>query len=221
MGCQDGEFPRMSVQRKPNGQGKHLDKVVDLLAACVVYPINDALVLSLLERVASPKPASLALTTKEKRQVNNRIKKLRQKLAAPPEFIIYLKKEGPPKFDTFGETALHEIVSAFDRSRHAVCRAHVCSLATVTYAQCPQVLRRVPPDRIREDIVNLIEERFWEHAEIAYIRLAAFWDRVSQLLNFIFFNIRQSERDGFPAVADRIRLNYVPMFPELSMVLST
>jgi hypothetical protein len=39
---------------------------------------------------------------------------------------------------------------------------------------------------------------------------------LGQLLDFAFFNIRQYERDGFPAVVDRIAANYVPLSPRLS-----
>jgi hypothetical protein len=60
-----------------------------------------------------------------------------------------------------------------------------------------------------------MSEMFWEHAEASYLRLASFWDRIGQLLDFVFFNIRQYERDGFSAVLSRIRSNYVPLFLDL------
>jgi hypothetical protein len=40
------------------------------------------------------------------------------------------------------------------------------------------------------------------------MRLAAYWDRVGQILDFAFFRIRQYERDGFSAVMDRIQNNW-------------
>jgi hypothetical protein len=55
----------------------------------------------------------------------------------------------------------------------------------------------------------VILDDFWEHAETAYIRLASMWDRAGQLLDYVFFNIRQFERNGFPTVLDRIKTNFI------------
>jgi hypothetical protein len=46
--------------------------------------------------------------------------------------------------------------------------------------------------------------------------LAGFWDRLGQILDFVFFSIRQYERDGFSAVIDRIRANTLRMQPALA-----
>ncbi|MGY4600379.1 hypothetical protein ACVWXL_008125 [Bradyrhizobium sp. GM22.5] len=45
----------------------------------------------------------------------------------------------------------------------------------------------------------------------AYIRLYSFWDRVGQVLDFSFFNIRKFDQNGFTAVMDHIHSNAVPM----------
>jgi hypothetical protein len=52
---------------------------------------------------------------------------------------------------------------------------------------------------------------FWEHAGAAYIRLYSFWDRVGQVLDFAFFNIRKFDQNGFTAVMDRVHSNVVPI----------
>jgi hypothetical protein len=62
------------------------------------------------------------------------------------------------------------------------------------------------------------DESFWEHAEIAYIKLSSYWDRIGQLLDALFFNIRQYEKDGFLAVISRIRSNFIPMHKDLSVL---
>lgn len=59
--------------------------------------------------------------------------------------------------------------------------------------------------------IRLAEAVFWEHAEAAYIRLSSFWDRMGQLLDFAFFNIRRFDQGGFNAVMDRIAVNVAPM----------
>jgi hypothetical protein len=68
----------------------------------------------------------------------------------------------------------------------------------------------------KNNVARLVDSSFWEHAESAYIRIASYWDRVGQLLDFAFFSIRQFERDGFTAVVDRIRTNFIPMDASLS-----
>lgn len=60
-----------------------------------------------------------------------------------------------------------------------------------------------------------LSRSFWDALEIATIRLASYWDRVGQLLDFVFFNIRQYERDGFPVVLERIKKNFASTFPEV------
>lgn len=70
----------------------------------------------------------------------------------------------------------------------------------------------IPDDpEVISKFAGVSEAAFWEHAETAYIRLASYWDRVGQLLDFAFFKIRQFERDGFSAVMDRIRTNVIQM----------
>jgi hypothetical protein len=67
------------------------------------------------------------------------------------------------------------------------------------------------PSEVQKNFIELVDSSFWEHTETAYIRIASYWDRIGQVLDFAFFSIRQYERDGFTAVMDRIRSNFVPM----------
>jgi hypothetical protein len=46
-------------------------------------------------------------------------------------------------------------------------------------------------------LIKQAQGAFWEHAEAAYIRLYSFWDRVGQVLDFAFFNIRKFDQNGF------------------------
>jgi hypothetical protein len=81
--------------------------------------------------------------------------------------------------------------------------------------ESPNVFRKKMPAEVRTAFLNSVDSSFWEYAEIAYIRLASYWDRAGQVLDFAFFSIRQFERDGFTAVIDRIHTNLVPMNQEL------
>jgi hypothetical protein len=84
-------------------------------------------------------------------------------------------------------------------------------IGTEGVARHPEsLISRLPAEAERE-CYEMTRRSFWEYAEIGYIQLVCFWDRVGQLLDFIFFNIRQYERDGFPAVIDRIAVNYLPL----------
>ena len=73
----------------------------------------------------------------------------------------------------------------------------------------------LPKNEGSEVLKKIVSDRYWEEAEIAYIRLASYWDRVGQLLDFMYFNIRQYDREGFAAVIDKIQANYCPIYPEI------
>ena len=89
------------------------------------------------------------------------------------------------------------------------------------YKSHPDLLEPKPDDpEVLKQLQEMTSEMFWEHAETSYIRLASFWDRVGQLLDFVFFNIRQYERDGFPRVLERIRANYVLQFSDIEKAAS-
>lgn len=77
--------------------------------------------------------------------------------------------------------------------------------------QNPEVLHMSATSPDYESLLRITEETFWEHSETGLVRLASFWDRVGQILDFVFFSIRQSERDGFAIVLDRIRVNHIPL----------
>ena len=117
------------------------------------------------------------------------------------------------KYDTYSGTAVFEILSTFHRCRRSVCRAHMFYIGAETIKNNPELMNI--PEKESIQYYETIIERYWEHAETAYIKLASLWDRFGQLIDFIFFNIRQYERDGYPSVINRIKKNYIPLYPEL------
>src|SRR5262249_10897073 len=124
----------------------------------------------------------------------------------PRLFIVFNgQRETLPTYDTYFSAALGEALENFQRCRRSICRSHMLCLAG-------EYMRKLDPPQ-QGEATNFYKkatgELFWEHAETSYIRLASFWDRIGQLLDFVFFNIRQYERDGFPAVMDRLRVNFV------------
>jgi hypothetical protein len=103
-------------------------------------------------------------------------------------------------FDDYPGAAMSEMVALFHRTRRSVCRCQMLPVGNGFLIENPDILNEALRTNVKESFFDLISEQFWEQAETAYIRIASYWDRVGQMLDFVFFNIRQFERDGFTAV---------------------
>lgn len=57
------------------------------------------------------------------------------------------------------------------------------------------------------------DEAYAMAQEDAVARLCGYWDRVAQLLSFVFFNVREFDHDVFTAVIDRVRSNWAKHEP--------
>jgi hypothetical protein len=88
-----------------------------------------------------------------------------------------------------------------------VLRARIYLVGAEFIRGYPETVNLPPTEALREAIIDDIADRFWEHAETSFIRLASYWDRIGQILDFAFFNVRQYERDGFASVITRIARN--------------
>jgi hypothetical protein len=131
-------------------------------------------------------------------------------LGGPPEHYLVRDGHKPPLPDQYPEAILRELMSVFDRARKSVVRSHMFMTGAVTIAEHPEEILVDNPEQA-VTLGKLATEAFWEHAEAAYIRLASYWDRVGQVLDFAFFNIRKFDQNGFNAVMDRVATNAVPM----------
>lgn len=206
------------------------DEFTDNLGRLLAWTTNEDIILKRMDKFFSPRPARLAATDEELKEMETKIAKLLKQLGGRSEFSIppviprkelqdfneYLnEKNTGVAFDTYGEAAVQEIISFFDRCKHAVCMSHIFLIALGFAPRHPEIW--IPPlDGEKAELMHaILENRFWEKTETAYIKLASFWDRAGQLLDFVFFNIRQYEHDGFPKVLDRIRANYIPLYPQL------
>lgn len=138
---------------------------------------------------------------------------LTEHLGGPPEF--YLVKKGEhhkvPRADTYPETILREALDVFSRARKSVIRAHLFYSAKVAFEYLPETIEEAYGSEMHTVLRDQNEILFWEHAETAYIRLYSFWDRIGQILDFAFFNIRKFDHNGFYSVMERIKANAVPM----------
>jgi hypothetical protein len=186
------------------------ERFAHIIGNAMAYVANEALILAQMEEFFSPLPAKL-WHEKEEDSINKRLDKAVENMGGPPRLILMREDDPPPECDTYPEAALHEMLSAFHRARKSVCRAHLFMTGSGMLQMHPELLEQTGNEEADAMIAGLAEKAFWEHAEIAFIRLASYWDRVGQVLDFAFFRIRQYERDGFSAVIDRIRTNTVQM----------
>lgn len=190
-------------------------KHLKLVASTMQHAANEILILARLEPHFDPAPAHIAGTDKQIKALSERTDRLCHTFGGPPPLLILQPGQPRPRYDTYVSAATDETVLMFLRARSAVCRAHLHFIGGAMIERDPQLLVWPPDEKIAATFQRLTIDQFWEHAETAYIKLASLWDRLGQLLDFCFFNIRQYERDGFPAVLDRIHSNYVPLSQEI------
>jgi hypothetical protein len=200
----------------PEEQESRVDKLTRAIGEALNYTAYEPILLSRMEEFFSPEPAELVTTKDEEKELNRRMGRLSEKLGGPPQIVIVEREQPLDTYDTYASAALKEILYSFRRCRRSICRTQVCLIGSEFYRSHPEVLEPKPEPDVLKGMQEAMCEMFWEHAETSYIRLASFWDRVGQLLDFVFFNIRQYERDGFSSVMDRIRANYVRLSPDLA-----
>jgi len=142
---------------------------------------------------------------------NKRLNEISEHLGGPPG--LYIIREGlePPPADGYPEAALREAVDMFARARKSVLRAHMFMTGSAVLAKEPESMDLSTETGEADIFISRAQKAFWEHAETAYIRLYSFWDRVGQILDFAFFNIRKFDQNGFYAVVERISANVIPM----------
>jgi len=186
------------------------DRLATLVREALLYTVNEPVLLKRSEEFFSRKPAILKIHP----PLGRRIHRVLEQIGGVPTIIPYEVGSTLPQFDTYGDAAIQEIIYSFERCRRSVCRTHVCFIADGVYKREPVYFEGLKK-QVKQSLIDYVAEIFWEHAETSYIRLASYWDRVGQFLDFVFFNIRQYERDGFPSVMDRVASNYVRLFPSL------
>jgi hypothetical protein len=193
------------------------DRLADVLGDTLAHAANEALILARLEAFLDPKPAQLATSKEHATELNRSIDDLIRAYGGPPRLIFHAIDQPKPRYDTYLAAALDEVTRLFERSRNSLCRAKAFLIGMHFLETKPEVINLpadAPPE-VRRFFHEGTSNAFWEHAEACYIRLAGYWDRVGQVLDFAFFGIRQYERDGFSAVLDRIRANTLHMYPEI------
>jgi hypothetical protein len=195
-------------ESKADNDSERLAKVIGNV---LTLSVNESLVLAQLEAFSFFSPMPAPIPVGRGTPLDAKLDRLSATLGGPPKVVIIEEGVEPTQFDTYADAAVREIVNVFMRARTSVCRMHLYLIGSQLIKQHPDMMHLPTEPNIRRIMIENVEDSFWEHAETSYVRLASFWDRVGQLLDFVFFNIRQYERDGFPAVLDRIKTNFVPM----------
>jgi hypothetical protein len=191
---------------------EQIDRFAEFLGKLLDFETNFAVTEKQAEEYFKPKLAVLAANDEDIKKLNVRLSNLGKSLGAPPELFIYKndKSEELGTYDTFPNSVLSEIISSFWKARRAISKSHLTFIAQQTLLTKPELISLKESD-VRLYISPVIR-RFWEQIEYAYIRLAAYWDRVGQLLDYVYFHIRQYENDGFTSVMEKIRTNIVPCY---------
>ena len=186
------------------------DRFLKVLGNAVSFVTNEALVLAQYEAVQEGKFAKL-WPTDDNGEFDKRITRVVQHLGGPPELYVLGVDEEPPPADYYPGATMREAFAVFSRARKSVLRAHLFMVGASLLAEQPGLMDLPKTPDAAALFIKEAQAAFWEHAEAAYIRLSSFWDRIGQVLDFAFFNIRKFDQNGFTAVIDRIHTNAVPM----------
>jgi hypothetical protein len=186
------------------------ERLATVLGNAVSFVTNEALMLAQYEVVQKGKFASL-WPDQDSGDFEKRMNRVVEHLGGPPEVYLLLTHEEPPPADNYPEAAMREVFAVFSRAHTSVLRAHLFEAGCSLLAEQPNLLDLPKSPDAAAQLIKQAQGAFWEHAEAAYIRLYSFWDRVGQVLDFAFFNIRKFDQNGFNAVMDRIHSNAVPM----------
>jgi hypothetical protein len=181
-----------------------------VLGEAVSFVRNEALLLVRYEMAQERKFATLWLENNDG-DFDKRINRVLEHLGGPKEVYLLRTGQQPPPADNYPEAAMREAFAVFSRARNSVMRAHLFMTGSSLLAEQPDLVGLPEHPEASAHLIKKAQDAFWEHAEAAYIRLSSFWDRVGQVLDFAFFNIRKFDQNGFTAVMDRIHSNAVPM----------
>ena len=191
-------FEKLKAEREPSWLSILFDR-----------SLKEAVLLDRVSEFFEPQPARLFEGDADAERINEKLASLYEKLGAVPKLLI--TKQGVKPSDTYDDFtwySVQEMVSLFGRARMSVIKVHAKFLTSEILQGRKRLIKTPLTKKQLASFAPIVIEEFWESAETAYIRLASMWDRVGQLLDYVFFNIRQFERDGFPSVLDRIKVNF-------------
>jgi len=194
------------------------EKMAAVLSKAVAYVANEMVVLAQYERIQQEEFGQLwPVNSNGHDYFNKRVDRVVEHLGGPPKYYLLRTGENPPLADDYPASSMREVFDVFKRARKSVLRAHMFMTGSAMLVDHPDAMDWPAHPNSAEIFITHAQSAFWEHAEAAYIRLFSFWDRVGQVLDFTFFNIRKFDHNGFNAVMDRIHANVAPMNERLRM----
>lgn len=144
----------------------------------------------------------------KKDTLNECIKRLSKEMGGPPELIIQFPGEDKPVYDTYIDSLLGELTKSMSKAIYSI-------REVVVYNYLIRYSKFYEDKNFSEFLINIYERELWEKIETSYIRISSTWDRIGQLLSFVYFNIRKYDRDGFLSTISQINTNIVPMYEKL------
>jgi len=218
-------FPEGIPDEIAYGDNKH-DKPLPDQGNDIVYE-RDLEVTEVLSHVTSAlrltyklgkifKLCDLITTKEDEKNINILLSRISSIMGGPPLIIFKDDKESPSEYDTYLEAAIDEITHVYKVTKEAITTVNAIGYTVQILATRPENFFRKEIKEDLRDWTNLnLEKRFYDQAEISYIRLGSYWDRIGQLLAYIFFNIRQFDHEVFSSVLERIQTNYIHLHPNI------
>lgn len=206
------------MTNESDDQNPEQRQLVALVSQVIAHVANEPLLLVQYEHKQADTFARL-WNKSSKTAIRERLDNIARHMGGAPRLYLLRDGENPPPEDGFPGAALQEVLSVFHRARTSVIRAHMFHVGNRFVEQTPDLFEDDNP-KVAEGMLELSREAFWEHAEAAYIRLASYWDRVGQVLNFAFFSIRSFKHEGFQSVMDRIHDNVAKMDTQFAKTTS-
>jgi hypothetical protein len=202
---------------KNRDDAPNLDDVAEIVARILSYAANEPVLIQKAEKIFNPHPADIYVGAAEAEELERHIQGVFVERFGPVDRLIVLEHgqtPEPERVRTYHIDIANELTRSFHVCRRAVCRLHMLYIGLECLRERPEFWIGMTEER-SELGAKALTDLYWDAVEIATIRLVSYWDRVGQLLDFVFFNIRQYERDGFPAVLERVKKNFAPTFAEL------
>lgn len=189
------------------------ERAAKFIANAVAYVTNEPLVFAQYESLHPELFPTLYCDSQA--EFAKRMDDVLEHIGGPPRLYLLDVDKSPPPADVYPQAALQEVIEVFSRARKSVLRAHLFMTGSTLLSKNPEMMELGGAEREKLFIVHT-NKAFWEHAEAAYIRLFSFWDRIGQVLDFAFFNIRKFDHNGFYSVMEKIAANVAPMNADLA-----
>ena len=179
-----------SLQMNDEGddQDRNLSDLVEILARVMSHAANEPTLIKRMEPHLSPRPANIYTDEADAEDLERHICKFLNKIE-PQQKLIITRDDEPlslrDRIRTYQFDISEELTDCFRVCRNAVCRLH---MFYITH-ESVRVNREFWKNMSEEDAMicgDLLAKSFWEALEIATVRLVSYWDRVGQLLDFIF-----------------------------------